>query len=38
MERCKYNALHSIVDRFDFAMRVYRQDGFLVMRAENSIA
>jgi 2-phosphosulfolactate phosphatase len=26
------------VDRFDFAMRVYRQDGFLVMRAENSIA
>jgi len=26
------------VDRFDFAMRVYRQDGFLVMRAENSVA
>ena len=24
------------VDRFDFAMRVYRQDGFLVMRVENS--
>lgn len=23
------------VDRFDFAMRVYRQDGLLVMRAEN---